>query len=261
MNRDQLLNYIQSPDQLDQESMMALSEFTEKYPYCQTTQLLLAKNRAVQNHVQSRQQLKLAAVFASDREKLYYLMNKKNGAVQELDELITPVYNLEEFITPIEEKKEEEKPRAQPVADPNKPSEAPVIARLDSAKRAGNNITDSPEEKKKRLLASVTRRLADAGKITAKDVSRPSKDELVERFIRTQPRLNVKKITEENQEDLSRKAVTDRDDFISETLARIYARQGDYERAVKIYEKLSLKNPEKSSYFAAQIEKVKNKII
>ena len=36
MNRDQLLNYIQSPDQLDQESMMALSEFTEKYPFEKT---------------------------------------------------------------------------------------------------------------------------------------------------------------------------------------------------------------------------------
>ena len=253
MNRDQLLNYIQSPDQLDQESMMALSEFAQQYPYCQTTQLLLAKNRAVQNHVQSGQQLKLAAVYASDREKLYYLMNKKNGAVKELDELITPVYNLEEFITPTEEKKEEEKPTVQPIADLYKPTEAPVIA--------GSAIADSPEEKKRRLLASVTRRLTDAGKITAKDVSRPSKDELVERFIRTQPRLNINKTTEENQEDLSRKALTDRDDFISETLARIYARQGDYERAVKIYEKLSLKNPEKSSYFAAQIEKVKNKII
>jgi tetratricopeptide (TPR) repeat protein len=253
MNQDQLLNYIQSPDQLDQESMIALSEFAEKYPYCQTTQLLLAKNRSVQNHVQSGQQLKLAAAYASDREKLYYLMNKKNGVVPGLDELITPVYNLEEFLTPTEEKKEEEKPVVHPIADLYKPTEAPVIA--------GNDIPDNPEEKKKRLLASVTQRLADAGKIPVTDVSSPSKDELVERFIRTQPRINVKKILEENQEDLSRKAVTDRDDFISETLARIYARQGDYEKAVKIYEKLSLKNPEKSSYFAAQIEKVKNKII
>ena len=253
MNKDQLLNYIQSPDQLDQESMMALSEFAEKYPYCQTTQLLLAKNRTTQNHVQSGQQLKLAAAYASDREKLYYLMNKKNGGIPNLEELIMPIYNLEEFITPAEEKKEGEQPAVQPIIDLYNPTEAPVIA--------GNEIADSPEEKKRRLLASVTRRLSDAGKIQVKDVSRPSKDELVERFIRTQPRITMKKTTEENQEDLSRKAVTDRDDFISETLARIYARQGDYVKAVKIYEKLSLKNPEKSSYFAAQIEKVKNKII
>ena len=46
-------------------------------------------------------------------------------------------------------------------------------------------------------------------------------------------------------------------DFATETLAQIYAEQGYYQQACAIYSKLSLRYPEKSAYFAAQIDKIK----
>lgn len=46
-------------------------------------------------------------------------------------------------------------------------------------------------------------------------------------------------------------------EFVTETLAKIYIRQGMYKQAILAYEKLSLKYPEKNIYFAGQIEEVK----
>ncbi|MFV0376860.1 MAG: hypothetical protein ACK5JD_06100 [Mangrovibacterium sp.] len=46
-------------------------------------------------------------------------------------------------------------------------------------------------------------------------------------------------------------------EFVTETLAKIYIRQGMYKQAILAYEKLSLKYPEKNIYFAGQIDEVK----
>jgi hypothetical protein len=48
------------------------------------------------------------------------------------------------------------------------------------------------------------------------------------------------------------------DEFITETMARIYVQQEKFDKAIAVYEKLSLLKPEKSTFFASLIEKIKN---
>ncbi len=86
-------------------------------------------------------------------------------------------------------------------------------------------------------------------------------NELIDKFIISNPRIEpVREKSNQPVEDLSKPHVEERETFVTETLARIYVNQGYYSKAIDIYEKLSLKFPEKSSYFAAQIEKVKEYI-
>jgi hypothetical protein len=49
-------------------------------------------------------------------------------------------------------------------------------------------------------------------------------------------------------------------EFISETLAMVYAEQGYTGKATQMIKKLIVKYPEKNTYFAALIEKVKNSV-
>ena len=48
-------------------------------------------------------------------------------------------------------------------------------------------------------------------------------------------------------------------DFVTETLAAIYADQGYYEKAIDAYAKLILLYPEKSTYFASLVNEIKSK--
>ncbi len=98
----------------------------------------------------------------------------------------------------------------------------------------------------------------DKGFLQPKNVDQIS---LIDAFIESNPRITPKRDIKEEvkeQEDISLSSVKEPDDTATESLAKIYSSQGHIDKAISIYEKLSLKFPEKRVYFAAQIEKLKN---
>ena len=56
----------------------------------------------------------------------------------------------------------------------------------------------------------------------------------------------------------AKESLLENEHLVSETLAKIYALQGSVNKAVRAYEILSLKFPQKSAYFASLIQKLKN---
>ncbi|RMD72769.1 MAG: hypothetical protein D6818_05830, partial [Bacteroidetes bacterium] len=61
-------------------------------------------------------------------------------------------------------------------------------------------------------------------------------------------------------ERIARQSLQTPPDLVSEPLARVLEQQGHYERAIIMYERLRLKYPEKSDFFAAKIEALKKKL-
>jgi len=85
-----------------------------------------------------------------------------------------------------------------------------------------------------------------------------SEKSIIDSFL--QKDVNIITPTTEDSEfspsNLARLSVVDDEEFVTETLANIYAKQGNLEKALKAYKKLLLKYPEKKTYFAAQIQKI-----
>ena len=82
---------------------------------------------------------------------------------------------------------------------------------------------------------------------------------LIDKFIEANPSISPH-AENINTEDFSKDSIKEHESFFTDTLAQIYIKQGRYAKAIFAYEKLSLKYPEKSAYFADQISEIKKLI-
>jgi hypothetical protein len=81
--------------------------------------------------------------------------------------------------------------------------------------------------------------------------------DLIDNFIQNEPRIRRDIKVVDKQEDISLGSLDEKEGFMSETLASIYVKQKLFDKAIAVYDKLVLKNPEKKAYFASQIERIK----
>lgn len=76
--------------------------------------------------------------------------------------------------------------------------------------------------------------------------------------------LNNRKISKERNDfysaaNAAKNSLKDNHEMNTETLAEIYVKQGNYPKAIEIYEQLMLSNPEKKLFFASRIKYIKLK--
>ncbi len=95
---------------------------------------------------------------------------------------------------------------------------------------------------------------------TALNSSPKKGDKIIERFIQEEPQIKHPSGIKLNNENKAKRSSEDKEELVTETLARIYTEQMLYHKAILTYKKLMLKFPEKSLYFAGQIEQLESKI-
>ncbi len=114
------------------------------------------------------------------------------------------------------------------------------------------SITTSSTTTKKtaadRILEEIRRRREEKMK----------QQQLIDKFLKEQPTIDRKK-EPTIEGDLSENASKE-PDLVTEKMARIYELQELYDKAIETYEKLILKFPEKSDYFAKKIQELKQKL-
>jgi hypothetical protein len=122
---------------------------------------------------------------------------------------------------------------------------------MEGTSRKGRNIRIT-EEYQLEISDNETR--DDHSEVTVKS----GKSRLIEDFL--EKGATFKTMTAEDSDhqpvDLAAKAVAINDEIVTEKFANLLVRQKKYEEAINVFEKLSLKFPEKSIYFAARMEEV-----
>lgn len=107
-------------------------------------------------------------------------------------------------------------------------------------------------------LSNPKRKPEEVNQIT--EESKEKNKTLIDTFIKKKPSIQRPKADFFTPINAAKKSEVFPLEMATETLAKIYTNQGNLEGAIGIYEKLQLKFPEKSAYFAALIEEIRKNI-
>ncbi len=273
MNKEQFTEYLLSPDHLRKATLSDLTAFVREFPYCSTGHVLLTLKLFLDQNVTYNSELRTTAVYAGSRRILKKHIDRLG------DSLVQSVLPDEEEAAPAapkEKVKETPPPAAESTGSPEReipePEEAepaPVpearqeMPEFEESVERRDSTGYTVEELKKmieRRIREIERQKQPAKKSEPQKTKARSKSEIIDTFIQNSPSISRPKSTFFDPVDVARQSIVDQENIVSETLAKIYVDQGYFEKAIHIYEKLILKFPQKSAYFAGLIEEAKNNL-
>lgn len=255
ITRDHLIQFIEKPGLLKEQTIGELKEIVDEFPYFQSAQLLYTYNLLSQANFRYAGYLKTCSIYATDRTVLYQLLQSKSSP-QIPSVQVTPDDSRDpEHMALLELSEEKQITEAEfTQLSSSEPTDAvPIDFDLLSF--------DQPDSFYQTDVTTSALKNSDSQVQTDQNETKEEeKVDLIEQFIKVNPTIQPRiEITPEGKEqsELKYDAENENDEFITETLSRIYLKQGHYQKAIDSFRRLSLKFPEKSVYFAQQIEEIK----
>ena len=114
------------------------------------------------------------------------------------------------------------------------------------------SVSDADEKDEVKEELKEDKRLEDEGRNSNESVQ-PSID-LIEKFIATEPRITPGKVEQYTGVSFAKESLEENFDWVTETMAKLYAAQGKIDRARKAYKRLIELHPEKKIHFENQLK-------
>lgn len=243
-----LTRLTEHPEQMNKETLYELRSIVALYPFYQPARLLMLQNMYLLHDSSFDEELRRAAIYINDRRSIFELVEaahyrlkrhqqeapKVSDNTPRADRTITLI---DDFLNTLPEEPEEEKPKKR------KPT--PADAAVDYVSylleteggEEEQQSEETPKLKGQNLIDDFLTR--SEGKIQLQDTVEYTPQQEM-------PNDDAKEIDE---------------GYFTETLAGIYIKQGNYDKALEIIQRLNLIYPKKNAYFADQIRFLKKLII
>lgn len=251
-----LVRLIEHPELMNKETLYELRNLVALYPYYQTARLLLLQNMYLLHETSFDDELRRAAIYITDRKTLFNLVEASHYHIKTAAEKI-----------------EEEAREAQRGEQGNNRTLSIINEYLESTPKDSQNEDDdtgrkpTPADAAVDYVAYLLKTESQEDKEAEADRPQMKGQDLIDSFIndnggkiQLQDKPTYKPETEE--EEYKQNEQNDYDEgYFTETLAKIYIKQGRYSKALEIIQRLNLNYPKKNAYFADQIRFLRKLIL
>jgi hypothetical protein len=254
-------NLISSPEKATDDELSYLFQLSKKHQYAGICYVIIAKILRSQNRTGFDNILRSAALRINNRAYLFNII--QNSPKTESSPIVKPEIKTKEKkdFEPTEQKKEDENLLEQNIYsnlisnelihEINNPEEPASLS-----PEIEKNPVDEKEEINEKTLMPFEFWLYKSPPINA-----TKKERTVDEILKS---LEDRKTSKDKKQffspsEAAKKSLIDEEEMYTETLAEIYIKQGNYPKAIKIYEQLMMSIPEKKLFFASRINYINQK--
>lgn len=246
-NAEQISKWLNYPNEVSSDELGLIESLADKYPYCMPLQYI----SCIQNK-ENKSIVTLKQIFPVNPVLLHQWTQPSTK-----DEKISSVHSKLEFHLP----------QNTDYFNLNDKDGQAEIADLDYWKKKDKPQTVPVDESLEKSLM-VVMSFSDWLLYLDTKIKKGRDEEESQKALRAMwQKQRLAEVMEEEGEEIPEqvfemavKSILPEEELISETLAVVFAQQGKKDKAIEMYKKLSLQNPEKNGYFAQKIKNLQKEI-